>query len=317
MARYRNVCFTLNNPEELIEFDEERMQYLIYQEEIGASGTYHLQGYCEFKDKVSLNPAKAMLGGDTVHLEPRHGTAEEAAEYCRREFETDGTAKRIPFTEVYEWGEPKQQGKRQDLKAFKDAVMAGGRRRDLMEDHFSIFCRFPKFYDTLNSIIRPERSDDNPLRVTLHYGPTGLGKTRTVMDQYAGNDEFWTSPLANTIQWYDTYDGHKFVLLDDFTGASSHMALCTLLRLLDRYAVLVPVKGSHTWWLPSEIYLTTNILPKDWYKWEGRGEQYKALARRIHRVKTFWEPIAGMLDQGYQWETAQWWIDNKPDETFY
>ncbi len=34
MARYRNVCFTLNNPEDMVMFDDTKMEYLVYQEPI-------------------------------------------------------------------------------------------------------------------------------------------------------------------------------------------------------------------------------------------------------------------------------------------
>lgn len=303
MAQYRNVVFTWNNPDGLLEFDDERMEYLVYQEEIGETGTYHFQGYCEFTNKLSLNSAKALLGGASVHLERRRGNQTQAIAYAKKEeTRVDGP---------YEYGIPRSQGKRVDLEGFKDAVTAGKRKRDLVDDHFLIMARYPKFYDTLTMMNRPTRETD--LRVTLHIGPTGLGKTRTVMDQFSDDPEFYIAPLANNTQWYDTYDGHKRVLMDDFTGASSHMALCTLLRLLDRYPVLVPTKGSHTWWLPDEIYITTNILPKDWYKWENRAEQYRALARRIHRVKTFWQPF-NALDQGHQWEGDDWWKENCPTE---
>lgn len=314
MARYRNVCFTWNNPEGHIDFDSEKMHYLVYQEEIGDSGTYHFQGYCEFKEQISLNPAKALLGGEGVHLSRRDGTAQQAADYCKREFNKDGTDKRVAHTEPYEFGEPKEQGKRIDLELFKDQVMAGKRKRDMIDEHFTIIARYPKFYDQLTMMNRPKRSEE--LVVTLLIGETGLGKTRAVMDKYGEDPDFFVAPLNNGTMWYDTYDGHTKVLLDDFSGAASHISLCSLLRLLDRYPVLVPTKGSHTWWLPNEVFITTNILPKDWYKWENRGEQYKALARRFHKVALYYVPLSD-TDCGYIDQDPIWWQENKPDQAFY
>ncbi len=292
----------------MIMFDAEEMVYLVYQEEIGESGTYHFQGYCEFKNRVRLNKAKALLGGNECHVEHRMGTQAQAMAYCKEE------AKRVAHTEPYEEGTPRTQGKRVDLEGFREAVQGGARLRDLLDDHVSIIARYPKFYQTLTMLNRPQRTTD--LVVTLHYGDTGLGKTRTVMDEFGTDPEFYRAPLNNGTMWYDTYDGHTTVLLDDFSGSASHISLCTLLQLLDRYPLLVPTKGSHTWWLPNALHVTTNILPRDWYKWENRGEQYKALARRFHKVYLYYVPLSG-TDCGRIEQDAVWWQENKPDQALY
>jgi hypothetical protein len=91
------------------------------------------------------------------------------------------------------------------------------------------------------------------------------------------------------------------------------MSLVTLLRLLDRYPVQVPIKGSHTWWLPDRIYITTNILPSLWYKWENRGEHYKALARRFTKVVMFYNKLHPE-DPGFVDQDADWWKENAPQE---
>lgn len=306
MARYRAVCFTLNNPTDPIAFDVEEMQYLVYQKEIGANGTPHFQGYCEFKKQKRLAAVKLLLAGPppaSCHVERRRGTPAEAAAYCKK----DDT--RAPGETPVEFGEMKAQGKRMDLEAFKDEVMAGKRKRELIDDHCGIIARYPKFYDQLTMMNRPERSEE--MVVTLLIGGTGLGKTRRVMDAYGSDSDFYVAPLNNGTMWYDTFDGHRRVLLDDFAGAASHISLTSLLRLLDRYPVLVPTKGSHTWWLPVEVFVTTNIPPRDWYKWENRGEQYKALARRFHKVVEYKEGEEPLERE------ADWWQIHAPMEAVY
>ncbi len=306
MSRYRNVVFTWNNPEGHLEFVEDKMEYLVYQEEVGDSGTYHFQGYCEFKYAMHLKPAKDLLGGASVHIERRRGSQEQAIAYSKKEdTRIDG-----PF----EFGEPRQQGKRLDLESFKDEVQAGKRKRDLIDDHVGIIARYPKFYEQLTMMNRPRRTTE--LVVSLLIGDTGLGKTRSIMERFESDEDFYVAPLNNGTMWYDTFDGHTKVLLDDFGGASSHISLCSLLRLLDRYPVLVPTKGSHTWWLPDEVFVTTNILPKNWYKWESRGEQYKALARRFHKVLLYYVPMSA-TDCGYVEQDPVWWEENKPEEALY
>ncbi len=308
MSRYRNVCWTLNNPRDMVMFEQEDMDYLVYQEEMSDSGTYHLQGYCEFSKQTSQTKAKELLGGPTVHIERRRGTQAQAIAYCK-----DGE-KRLDHTEPYEEGEPRHQGKRVDLEGFRDAVMAGERERDLIEEHYGILARYPRFYQTLTKTNRPRRSTD--LVVTLLYGETGTGKTRHVEDQWGADPEFYRTPLNNKTIWFDGYDGHTKVLLDDFSGAASHISLCNLLQLLDRYPIQVPTKGGHTWWMPNEVFVTTNLLPKDWYKWENRGEQYKALARRFDKVFVYFVPVPGTHCSFYEPDRV-WWEENKPDEALY
>ncbi|AJP36354.1 replication-associated protein [Avon-Heathcote Estuary associated circular virus 5] len=307
--KFKNVCFTLNNPgEDPIPFDVEKMHYLVYQREVGANGTEHYQGYCELINQTRFNAVKALLGGGSVHIERRKGSAQEAAAYCKK----DDT--RAPGASIQEFGEMHActPGKRNDLKAFVDDVRSGTKRkRDLVEDHAGVLARYPKFYETLTLMARPVRTEE--LQVILHIGPTGLGKTRTVMDLYAADPGLYVTPLSNGTPWYDHYDGHHTVLLDDFSGRSSHMSLVTLLRLLDRYPVMVPTKGAHTWWCPNTIYVTTNILPSLWYEWGTRGEHYRALARRFTKVVLFYEKLHAD-DPGMVEQDANWWKENCPPE---
>ncbi len=303
-TQFRNVCFTLNNPSGLLDYNEGKMDYLLYQEEVGENGTHHFQGYCEFKKRETLNNIKLMLGGTTVHIEARRGTQAQAIAYCKK----DDTRVAHEVSHEHGTAKPQTSGARTELYAFKDDVQAGKRKRDLLDDHLMVMAKYPKLYDVINSK-RPVREE--PVDVTLLIGATGLGKTRFVYDKYEEDEELYIAPLSNGTMWYDTYDGHKYVLLDDFAGAASHMPLVTLLRLVDRYPVLVPIKGSHTWFFPTHIYVTTNILPKDWYKWEKREEQYKALARRFSHVIVFQEG-AEPLEEG-----TDWWECNAPESVHY
>ncbi len=281
MSRYRNFIFRISNYKELVAFDEDKMLYLIYQEEIcPTTGTPHLQGYCELVKQTSMAPVKVLMGGE-AHLEARRGTQKEAIDYCKK----DDTRK--PDTSPYEFGTPKEQGKRKDLILFRDNVIAGKRERDMILDDETIgmLARYPRLYSKIANMTRPER--EHQLKVVLLIGDTGTGKTRYVMDKYRGEDLFYKMPISNGTMWFDDYDKHEYVLMDDFAGKASCMSLVTLLQLLDYEASRVPVKGSHVWWMPQHIWITTNIHPKDWYNYENREKQYLALKRRFSKVVLF------------------------------
>ncbi len=135
----------------------------------------------------------------------------------------------------------------------------------------------------LCSLHRPKRGQ--PPLVFLLYGKTGCGKTRLVNDKYPIGDLCYRKPPDT--KWFDKYDVENVLLLDDFSGRSSGMSLSYVLQLLDRYEIGVEVKGGSTSLLAKRVYVTTNNHPHTWYNWDGREENYYALARRFHCVVGF------------------------------
>ena len=70
MSRARAWCFTINNYtiEEINACDEIECNYIIYGDEIGDTGTPHLQGYIEFENAKTLTSVRKSLGG-RAHVE--------------------------------------------------------------------------------------------------------------------------------------------------------------------------------------------------------------------------------------------------------
>lgn len=89
MSRYRNWCFTINNPsEEVIEKHErivwrKRLKRYVCQLEAGESGTPHLQGYAKFRNALTMSALKALFGEG--HYEVSKGTDEDNYNYCSKE----------------------------------------------------------------------------------------------------------------------------------------------------------------------------------------------------------------------------------------
>lgn len=110
------------------------------------------------------------------------------------------------------------------------------------------------------------------------YGSTGTGKTRYVHQQahLFYEDDIWIYPGQG---WFDGYQGQQVVVFDDFYG---DMPFGTLLKVLDRYKLDVPVKGGFTNWNPTRIYITSNVHPLCWYK-DLNNHQEAALLRRFDR----------------------------------
>lgn len=59
----KNWCFTVPNPVLAPKFDDDFMEYLIFQKETCPStNTPHYQGYVQFKSRKTMNVAKQLLG---------------------------------------------------------------------------------------------------------------------------------------------------------------------------------------------------------------------------------------------------------------
>ncbi len=250
------------------------VRYAVMQQEVcPETMRVHLQGYIQLLKPQEFTWLKRLR--PHANWGTCNGTPAQNREYCTKE------DSRLIGGETCELGEITSQGGRTDFKEFKDAVKGGARKRHLMDDYPSIFARYRNFYGDIRAVGRPTRDFKG---VVLLVGPTGVGKTRKVIETYQDSGELWVSPVGGGGSWFDRYDGHKYALIDDFSG---EMPLRDALRVLDRYPILVPVKGGFTWWIPEIVFVTTNNEPGTWYKWEGREEQKAALYRRFTDVGSF------------------------------
>lgn len=122
-----------------------------------------------------------------------------------------------------------------------------------------------------------ERPD---LQVVLVVGQPGTGKTHWIRDQ-AGEDAFWLTAGA---RWFDGYAQQATVVFDDFLG---WLQYGLLLRLCDKYPAQVEVRGASLPWQATRVYLSSNLLPEEWYDWSHcRGDRL-AFPRRVTKFVVF------------------------------
>nr|QJI53461.1 MAG: replication-associated protein [Cressdnaviricota sp.] len=107
----------------------------------------------------------------------------------------------------------------------------------------------------------------------VFWGRTGTGKSRRAWEE-AGMDAYPKDP--NTKFW-DGYRNHEHVVIDEFRGIIN---VSNLLRWLDRYPVIVEVKGSSVVFCARTVWITSNLDPRLWYP-EADEETKDALMRRL------------------------------------
>ncbi|ALE29793.1 replication associated protein [Lake Sarah-associated circular virus-44] len=217
--------------------------YVRGQLEQGASGYLHWQMVVFLKSPQRRSFVKKLYG-DEAHIEPTRSAA--AMEYVWKQ-ETS-----VPNTQFELGSLPTSRCSSKDWDAIRSSAVEG--RMESIPSDVYIRC--------YNSLKRIAVDHSKPVcierKIIVYYGPTGTGKSRRAWDE-AGFDAYPKDP--NTKFW-DGYNGHKNVVIDEFRGIIN---ISNVLRWFDRYPVLVEVKGSSAVFKAENIWITSNLHPDDWY----------------------------------------------------
>lgn len=284
----KHWCFTWNDADDKIDQDivknvlAKHCDYLVYQEEKGADGTKHYQGYAEFTKATRLTAINKLTLPHHPHWEKRAGTRQQARDYAMKA----DTRQAGPWEAGEKPWIDKAQGKRQDLDDIALMVRDGNTDEEIFEAFPGNAMRFMNHIQKVRFIFKPVRTED--LQVRLLYGPPGTGKTRYFWDAFPKG---WSVPVGKDL-WFTGYAGQKDVLIDDFAG---NIGLTQLLQILDRYPVQLNAKHGHVWWCPNNVFVTTNCHPCNWYDYSERQDSYRALQRRFNEVFVFEADFEGEM----------------------
>lgn len=230
------------------------------QLECGTTSAFvHWQIIVAFSSKVSLAGVKRIFG-ESCHAELSR--SEAANEYVWKE----STA--VPNTR-FEFG---HKPIRRNSKTDWESVWEAAKRGDILAAPASIRVQS---YRTLRAIATDFEKPVGIIRTCfVFWGRTGTGKSRRAWDE-AGMDAYSKDPRT---KFWCGYQSEANVVIDEFRGG---IDVAHLLRWLDRYPVRVEIKGSSRPLLATNIWITSNLDPREWYP-EIDEETKNALLRRLN-----------------------------------
>ena len=321
MTTHRNWCFTLNNHFEICTEPEtwkQNLKLLIAVKEVGEAGTPHLQGYLELITPRTLKWVKDRI--PRAHLESRKGSKKQAIAYVMKTLELDqlrengeernsdcgetvlvnANESTMPLTiifppelsilnmyETYVLKSQKLNKRALALQSVKKRIDEGASDLTIANEFFDVWVSNYRAFERYRVLITPPRN--HPVEVYVIQGPTGTGKSKYCMDHYP--DAYW----KQRSQWWDGYSGHKTVIIDEFYG---WLPFDLLLRVCDRYPLLVESKGGQLQFVAERIIITTNAIPNNWYK----HAYFDSFVRRVTEWWVF--PIWGEMQKYIDYSEA-------------
>lgn len=197
--RTRNWCFTLNNyTEQELNFFKSPItgiRYLVCGLESGKNETPHLQGFLQTSDAHDMSWLKNNLSS-RAHWEMAKGSVEDNIRYCTKE------------GNHYNWGSAiNTQGTRTDIIQCTEKINAGVPLSLIAIAHP---LEYVKYHSGLEKYKRVTTKKDHrePLRVVVHIGVTGSGKSYNARFENAMEPNYVLPHPTNALNpttWFDGY----------------------------------------------------------------------------------------------------------------
>lgn len=269
--KYYAYFITWNNYEEdsydyVKQYIENNCKYGLLCKEIApTTGTRHLHFYLNFKSEKAFNVMKKKF--PKANVQKANGTAQDNYIYISK---TD--------KDFYEYGEKPQQGKRNDITRIITSVQSGENMRQIIPQSTSL--QSIKVAEICMKYFEQKRHFQS--RIYWFYGKTGTGKTKHAWEMFPNAYE-----KRSDIKWWDGYDAHEDVIIDDFRP--HHINFVELIKILHEHPYKCEIKGGFRQLLAKNIIITAPIHPEEMYKnaLHDFGEDPIQLYRRIHTIQHF------------------------------
>lgn len=243
-----------------------KCKYGICCKEVGELGTPHIHIWVHFENARTFNSIQKKFKRANI----QQGMGRDSDQVYLKK-----------GGDFVEFGEPEKQGQRNDIHKVKEVISAGGGMKEIIEEVNSYQAirggeLLLKYLETPREI--------KPIEVIWFYGKAGTGKTKTVFDTEV-------NPFTpTTFKWWEGYDGHKVVLVDDWRP--TWCSFVDLLRLTDIYPFRIQNKGGSRQVKYNKIYFTSDGSPLDYFS-NLPEDELEQLNRRITLLKCFDTEVEG------------------------
>lgn len=170
---------------------------------------------------------------------------------------------------------------------MRQKIKDGADDLTIANEYFDIWVSNYRAFERYRTLITPPRNHE--VEVIVIQGPTGTGKSKWCMDNYP--DAYW----KQRSNWWDGYNGQKTVIIDEFYG---WLPFDLLLRVCDRYPLLVESKGGQIQFIAETVIITSNSVPNTWY----RNAYFDSFVRRVSKWMVF--PIWGEVQEFIDYSEA-------------
>ena len=316
-----DICFTINNysPHAVSKLrklaQRATCEYLVFAREVGEKGTPHIQGFVQFRHKVTFTAFNKMLnmkkGGEYAACSNRRGTPAQAAGYCLKgssEYDKDSRQRFDPLPDgdlittdcngyddfLTEPGpdakaeqhgtlvERPGQGARTDLAEIIARIKSGETSADALalEDP-ALYARYGRTFEKAEDVALRGRFRSWQTTCTWYHGPTGAGKSHKAFENFDPATHYiWN--LSE--QFQDGYTGQETVIINEFRG--SDMKYSRLLDLIDKWPTMVKRKGrGPAPFLAKHVIVTSCYSPQEAYAHLHARDSVDQLLRRVEVVE--------------------------------
>lgn len=316
-AQLRNWCFTSYNLtiwNANWQFPAEKMRYCVFQFEMcPKTGKVHAQGYLEVLSPMRMGGVKKLTGDNTMHLEGRKGTPEQARHYCMKPVfncecqHCSGPGLRIRYVEgcsmtpntygyvegasnipmgPWEFGQfEKSQGARNDIEALKTDIKAGKNENELVEAHTAYALKNPGGFKMLIKNLAPIVKRKQKTKLYILCGSPATGKS-TLAKTILGAPQCFTLQGIDGKLWFDGYvpNIHKRLIINEFYG---QIKWSLFMQMIDEHDFTVEVKGGSLPFLFEEVVITSNTHYSGWYS-SHIGEDPNLRGALYRRIDIAW-----------------------------
>lgn len=229
--------------------------------------TPHIHVWLHFKNARSFKSIKKKF--PRANIQVGKGTDQQVRKYLTKE------------GKYVEFGEMQQQGKRNDIEDIKELISKGAGMKEIIKvstSYQSMKC------GELILKYQEKPREVKPIQVIWFWGAAGTGKTKKVFDTEV--DIY----RPTTYKWWEGYDKHKVVLIDDWRP--TWCSFVNLLKLTDIYPFRVQCKGGSRQVRYEKIYFTSHSSPEEYFEALDKDD-YEQLKRRITKTIHFDTEVKG------------------------